>query len=128
MKYLFLLLFFLSIPSLAQTDDDNAESEPSYKVHCDCEHNAGTIPGERGDETLNACIALLGELNETDLGGIKMPCEDGSCPCIFSHSVYGFGEDRDSAIENAKTTCAAVSVQTSKEFNITEPDACKDEQ
>ena len=129
MRYFFLLLLFLSFPSIAQNEEDDTVVEPNYRVHCDCEHLAETLQGEK-DETLDACIILLGDLIETDLGSVRMPYneDENSVACIFSHSVYGFGEDRDSAIENAKTTCAAVAVQTSREFNIPAPDECKDQQ
>ena len=127
MKYLFILLFFFLFPFgiQAQSNDD---VNSQYKVHCDCEHIAGVLENTTKEEANDPCIDLTRELSQTDLGAVGIQCEGNDCTCIFSHSVFGFGEDRDSAIENASTTCDAVSQSTGKEFAITSPETCKDEQ
>lgn len=128
MRYLSLLSLLFLFQSEVQAQDSQ------YKVHCDCEHIAGVLEVSQGsereqkEEALPQCLELTKELRDTDLGAIGLLCNDNNCTCIFSHSVYAFGRDRDSAIENAKSTCSAVSTSTSKEFAITSPDECKDEQ
>ena len=124
MRYLFLLSFILLIQFAVQAQD----VELDHKVHCDCEHTAGVLDVTTKKEALPPCIELTRELGETDLGGIKIVCNDSSCTCIFTHSVYAFGHDRDSAIVNAVSTCSAVSTLTSRSFEIKSKDECKDEQ
>lgn len=121
MRYLFLLLLLFLFQSGAQDTDSQ------YKVHCDCEHIAGVLEGTK-EEADSQCMKLTEELMQADLGAVGLLCDDNSCTCIFSHSVFAFGSDRESAIENAKSTCAALSKVTSKDFAITSPEKCKDEQ
>ena len=127
MKYLSLFLFLFLFQSVAQEDTDS-----NYQVHCDCQYVAGV-------GTEQWCVVETEELMQADLGAIHFDCGDNdnldhlkdnnkNCTCIFSHSVYAFGSNRDSAIENAKATCAAVSKETSKNFVIRSPEKCKDEQ
>ena len=118
------LLFLLPLGVQAQ---DSSDAESQYKVHCDCEHTAGVFEGTR-EEANAECMRVTAALMQADLGAIGLSCDDNGCTCIFSHSVFAFGSDRDSAIENAESTCSALSQETSKDFAITSPEACKDEQ
>ena len=124
MKY---LLFFFLFPFGVQAQGNN-DVNSQHKVHCDCEHIAGVLENTTKQEALSPCIDLTRELSQTDLGATGIRCDGNDCTCIFSHSVYAFGEDRDSAIENANATCDAISRSKGKEFAITSPETCKNEQ
>ena len=122
-----LIFIFIAFSYSSWSQNTGIDSNVVYKVHCDCEHIAATIPGNEKRDVEDQCMSITRELMEQDLGGVSITCESGGCRCIFSHSTYGFGTNRNSAIENAKLTCSAVSESTNKDFIITSPEKCKDE-
>ncbi len=125
MRYLLLLSFFILFPILAQAEEGDADAQS--QVYCECEHVAGVLQEPANETTINQCVELIPDLVETYLGAFRVPCDENSCTCILTHSVYGVGDDRDSAIENAILSCSDVSEETGREFNIISVDECKDE-
>ena len=141
--YLILSIISLSFVGISYSEDSNStddkkdkkleeqtknNSDLPYKVHCDCEHIAAVFEDTTKLTAGDSCGELTTDLTQRDLGSIGVNCKDNNCTCFFSHSVFAVGNDRDSAIENAKKTCEAVSQLTGKKFEITSPGTCKDEQ
>ena len=129
MKYLLSIHEEVVLDKLAGAVFDKPEEqiENQYKTHCDCVYIAGSFKGSK-HEVGERCIKILRELHDSGLGAIGVLCERGSCTCMLSHSVYGFGEDQDSALRNAEITCENVAKKTSKDFKIKSRDECKKQQ
>ncbi len=107
------------LPGFSQSSRD-ARAASSYKIECECRHNAGEVTSNNSRDADTVCwervIALPGE---EDSGHYVEPAsESGMYTCFTLYSVYGFGRSRGAAERNAEETCEAISADKSRTYRI----------
>lgn len=118
-----------------------AQENQQTQVGCDCLHKAGTVTASdlsseqsRQDTASINCANRLASIpGEEDVSlhiELLNNADTSNEPvyaCFAIHYVYGFGSDREDAINNARQTCATlVSDDQQIEEAIVHPEECKD--
>ena len=112
------------LPVLWLTFSAWAQNNSIIKLYCDCSYST-VVERESYTQIEEKCSGQnFSGIEDVGFAIDSCNADKTRCTCHALYGVYGFGENRESAKNNAELTCQSVSIQSGRSYRLLR-DECK---